>query len=186
MDVVITEMNSRFPEANTELLISMNCLSPRNSFAHFNVDQLVHLSELYPDDFSNTDRCYLPYELQMYMDDIRDKVEFSNIQDIGNLAKLLIASGRDKSFPLVFRLIELVLILPVATASVERVFSAMKFIKNDLRNRMGDEWLNDLMVVYTEREVFKQIDNEPILQRFQKMATRRKQLSRSTNASRNV
>ncbi|XP_042423292.1 zinc finger MYM-type protein 1-like [Zingiber officinale] len=38
---------------------------------------------------------------------------------------------------------ELALVLPVATASVERVFSAMKTVKTDLRNRMGDEWMND-------------------------------------------
>ncbi|XP_060182121.1 uncharacterized protein LOC132611761 [Lycium barbarum] len=32
------------------------------------------------------------------------------------------------------------LLLLVATATVERAFSAMKFIKNDLRNRMDDEF----------------------------------------------
>ena len=40
---------------------------------------------------------------------------------------------------MVYRLVELALLLPVATASVERVFSAMKAVKTDLRNRMGDE-----------------------------------------------
>ncbi|XP_042467455.1 uncharacterized protein LOC122050630 [Zingiber officinale] len=38
---------------------------------------------------------------------------------------------------------ELALVLPVATASVEQVFSAMKIVKTDLHNRMGDEWMND-------------------------------------------
>jgi hypothetical protein len=38
-------------------------------------------------------------------------------------------------FPLVYRIIELALILPVATASIERAFSAMNIIKTDLRNR---------------------------------------------------
>ena len=35
--------------------------------------------------------------------------------------------------------IELTLILPVATVSVERIFSAMKIIKTDLRNKVSDE-----------------------------------------------
>ncbi|XP_042450598.1 zinc finger MYM-type protein 1-like [Zingiber officinale] len=50
-------------------------------------------------------------------------------------------------FPLVYHMIELALVLPVATTSVERVFSAMKTMKTDLRNRMGDEWMNDSLVV---------------------------------------
>ena len=43
------------------------------------------------------------------------------------------------SYPLVYRLIELTLILPVATTTVERIFSAMSIVKTDLRNKMGDE-----------------------------------------------
>ena len=80
-----------------------------------------------------------------------------------------------------YRLIELTLILLVATASVERVISSMKLIKTDLRNRMGDEWMNDIMVVNIEKAIFKKIENETILRRFQDMATRRKQLSSSVS-----
>ena len=77
-----------------------------------------------------------------------------------------------RSYPLVYRLIELTLILPVATASVERVFSAMSIIKTDLRNKMGDEWLNDLMICYTEKEIFRSISNEKIMKRFEEMKER--------------
>jgi hypothetical protein len=49
---------------------------------------------------------------------------------------------------LIYRLIELALILPVATTSVERAFSAMNIIKTELRNKTGDEWLNHRMVRY--------------------------------------
>ncbi|XP_042415049.1 uncharacterized protein LOC122004191 [Zingiber officinale] len=55
----------------------------------------------------------------------------------------LVETEKHLVFPLVYRMIELALVLPVATASVERVFSAMKTVKTDLRNRMGDEWMND-------------------------------------------
>ncbi|XP_042051473.1 zinc finger MYM-type protein 1-like [Salvia splendens] len=85
--------------------------------------------ELYPDDL----------KLKTYINDMVDKVEFFNIEDLGNLVKILVSTARDKAFPLVYHLIELTLILPVAIASVERVFSSMKIIKTDLRNRMRDE-----------------------------------------------
>lgn len=67
----------------------------------------------------------------------------------------MVQTGKNRNYHLVYRLIELSLILPVATASVERVFSAMSLIKTDLRNKMGDEWLNDLMICYTEKQILE-------------------------------
>ena len=43
----------------------------------------------------------------------------------------------------------------------------MKYIKNELRNRMGDRWMNDYLIVYIEKYVICSIDNETIMQRFQ-------------------
>ncbi|CAN1152269.1 hypothetical protein LINPERHAP2_LOCUS18645, partial [Linum perenne] len=42
--------------------------------------------------------------------------------------------------------------------SVERSFSSMKYIKNELRNRMNDEWLNDSMVTYIEQDLCASLD----------------------------
>ena len=86
-------------------------------------------------------------------------------------------------FPLVYKLIELALILPVSTASVERAFSAMKIIKSKLRNKLKNEWFNDLMICYTEREIFRQLDSGVIAQRFQDMRKRRRHLPRKPRAN---
>jgi hypothetical protein len=43
-------------------------------------------------------------------------------------------------------LLKLTLLLPVATANVERVFSAMRLVKKKLRNSIGDELLNHFLV----------------------------------------
>jgi hypothetical protein len=48
-----------------------------------------------------------------------------------------------------------------------------------LRNKMSDGWLNDLMVVYIEREIFKGIDLESIKKTFQKKKDRNMQLPKS-------
>ena len=64
----------------------------------------------------------------------------------------------------------------MATTSVERAFSAMKIVKNRLRNRMGDSLMNDCLITYIEKDVFEMVDNEAIIQRFQNMKTRRGQL----------
>jgi hypothetical protein len=96
--------------------------------------------------------------------------------DIGSLAVKMVETEKHMVFPLVYKLIELSLILPVSTASVERAFSAMKIIKNKLRNRILDEWFNHLMVCYTERELFKALDNFTITRRFQSIKTRKMSL----------
>ena len=72
-------------------------------------------------------------------------------------------------FPLVYMLIKLALISPVAIATVKRDFSAMNLIKSILRNAMGNAWLNDCLVTYIERDIFETISNEAIMQRFQDM-----------------
>jgi hypothetical protein len=59
---------------------------------------------------------------------------------------------------------------------VERVFSVMHVVNNRLQNRMGDKWMNDSLVVYIEKNIFDEIDNEVIMKRFQNIKTRKKQL----------
>jgi hypothetical protein len=59
---------------------------------------------------------------------------------------------------------------------VERAFSAMKIIKTELSNKMGDEWLNHRMVCYIERDVFASIPDDDILQYFQELKFRLKKL----------
>ena len=176
-------MNHRFSEASTNFLDCIACLDPNNGFSNFDMDKLAHLADLYPLDFISTGRTFLSQELQSFLSDMRIDGRFFNVEDLGSLAKKMKETMKDRVFLLVYCLVELALLLPVVTVSVERVFSAMKAVKTDLRNRMGDEWLNDNLVVYIEKEIFDSIDNELILNRFQNMDSRRNQLSRSTKHS---
>ena len=52
----------------------------------------------------------------------------------------------------------------------------MKIVKNRLRSQMSDQWINDSLIVYIEKDIFHSIDNKAIMQRFQNMKTRRNQL----------
>lgn len=72
---------------------------------------------------------------------------------------------------------KLTLILSVATATVEIMFSAIKIVKYGLHNRMSDDnWMNDNLIVYVEKNIFITVDNEVIVQMFQNMKTRKEQL----------
>ena len=63
-------------------------------------------------------------------------------------------------YSLVYSLVTLTLILLVTTATVEIVFLTMNIIKNRLRNQIRDQWMNDCLVTYIEKDIFKTIKRE--------------------------
>ena len=89
---------------------------------------------------------------------------------------MLVETKKNLRYDVVYKLLKLVLILPVATASVERVFSSMNYVKNKLRNRMGDQYLNDCLVTFIEREFFLQVKDSDVIKRFQAMKKRKVEL----------
>jgi hypothetical protein len=180
VDSINTEMNHRFNEVSSELLVCFSCLDPRDSFSKFNVDKLVKLAGIYDADFSTDDLSNIKDQLQTFIRHVRRVDEFSSCRDLGSLAVKMVEFDRHTMFPLVYRLIELALLLPVATASVERAFSAMKTIKTDKRNKMDNEWLNYLMICYTEKKIFKELDQDIIMKRFQAIKHRRMNLPRTS------
>jgi hypothetical protein len=173
IDLQLQELAHRFDEVNTELLLCMSCLDPTDSFSAFDKGKLLRFAEFYPSDFSENDLMVLDHQLDNYIWDMRSNDHFSRISGISELAKRLVQFKKHRLYPLVYLLLKLALILPVATATVERVFSAMKIIKTSLRNRLGDELMNDCLVAYIEKDIFNGIDNEDVIQRFQNMKSRR-------------
>jgi hypothetical protein len=178
IDAITSEMDHRFNEVTSELLVCFSSLDPRDSFSKFSVDKLARLCEIYDKDFSYADRAAIKDQLETFILHVRRVEEFSVCQNLASLATTMVQTKRHIVFPLVYRLIQLALILPVATASVERVFSAMKIIKTELRNKISNDWLNDLMVCYIERDIFKALDLGEVKKYFQPKKTRQMQLPR--------
>ena len=178
LDAIITEMDHRFNEVSSEILVCFSCLDPKDSFSKFDVEKIARLTEIYDQDFSTIDRSNIRDQLETFILHMRRVDLFKDCQDFSSLAMKMVEHERHIAFPLVYRLIELALLLPVATASVERAFSAMNIIKTDLRNRMADEWLNDLLLCYIEKEIFRSIDAKEIKNIFQATKNRRIDLPR--------
>jgi ribosomal protein L31E len=84
----------------------------------------------------------------------------------------LVETEKAKIYYLIDRLLRLILTLPVSTATTERSFSAMKIIKNKLRNKMKAGFLADSMSVYIEREIAATISSDTIIDEFKALATR--------------
>jgi hypothetical protein len=182
-DQVIVELNNRFAERSTRLLRCIACLDPKNSFANYDCEKLIELAEIYDVDFSQYERDQLPGQLDNFISDVRADPSLTSCIDLGILATKMVQTDRHTTFPLVYRLIVLALTLPVATATVERIFSCMKFVKTESRNKMGDDWLNHRMVCYVEREIFAAIKDDDILHHFQELKTRKMKLPNLSSSS---
>ncbi|KAL4577916.1 hypothetical protein LXL04_014031 [Taraxacum kok-saghyz] len=75
----------------------------------------------------------------------------------------MVETRKHISYYLVYRLVKLALVLPVATATVERCFSAMKLVKSDLRNRIGDDFLNAALICAIEKKELSKVTNEAVM-----------------------
>ena len=107
---------------------------------------------------------------------MRSSIEFSNLLGIGDLAQKMVETKKHVVHPLVYLLVTLALIFPVVTVTIQREFLAMKIIKNRLRNRMGNQWMTNNLIVYIEKDIFDCIDNDVIMQHFQTRKSRHGQL----------
>ncbi|EOA31908.1 hypothetical protein CARUB_v10015137mg [Capsella rubella] len=163
LDLQLQQFNDRFNEVNIELLVCAASLSPMDAFSEFDLSKLLNSGEFIS----------LEQELYIYIDNVRNDERFSNLENLGDLARMVVETRKHMSYPLVNRLLKLVLILHVATTTVERCFSAMKIVKTHRRNRIGDQFLNDCLVCFIEKDIFKAITNETVITRFQDMKDRR-------------
>nr|KAJ0213753.1 hypothetical protein LSAT_V11C400170500 [Lactuca sativa] len=126
------QLNNRFNEINMSLLVSMASLCPSKSFQALNVEELLKMATFYSNEFPEHDLGALRASLQNYIVDVRGDERFKNLKGIGNLAKMMVETNKHTIYPMVYLLLKLALTFPVATSTVERAFSGMKLIKNNL------------------------------------------------------
>jgi hypothetical protein len=122
IDRQLQELDDRFDEVNTELLICMAAFSPLNSFAAFDKEKLIKLAGFYLNDFTSLELLHLPAQLNLYITDMRNDERFANVRSLAELSIKLVEHDKIERHEVVYKLLKLVLVLPVATASVERVF----------------------------------------------------------------
>jgi len=91
--------------------------------------------------FLTKKKIHLRLQLQHYELDIPNHPKLKSMSSIADLFQGLVETEKSTIYPLVDRLIWLILTLPVSIATTERAFSAMKIVKTRLRNRMEDDFL---------------------------------------------
>ena len=156
-----------------ELFICMLALNPLDSFASYDAQKVMRLAQFYPNDISSVELIRLEFQLETFIDDMRKDDRFKCVEHLGELSTLLVETKKHLVYDLVYLLLKLISILPVATANVERVFSAMALVKNKLRNSMGDALLKHCLVTFIERDMFLKVSEDDIVATFMAMRERR-------------
>ncbi|CAL9019916.1 unnamed protein product [Prunus brigantina] len=174
IDSQLQELNSRFSDQTTELLILGSALDPREVNKSFRIDDICQLvDKFYPQDFEDHEKIGLRRQLQHFESDVVRLPEFKNLSTISDLSQWMVTTRRSMIYPLVYRVLVLVLTLPVSTATAERSFSAMRIVKTRLRNKMEDEFLTDSLIMYIEREIAEKFSIDSIIDDFRDMKEQR-------------
>ena len=81
---------------------------------------------------------FLDNQLETYIYDMQSTEEFLAFREIRLLVEKMVEMKKNFSYPLIYSLVTLALILLVTIVTVKKVFSAINIIKNRLRNQIGE------------------------------------------------
>ena len=90
IDRNIAEMNNRFSETTTRLLICISCLDPRDSFSSFDHDKIIELASIYSADFDPEERQFLSGQLDIYIDVMKRSPVFCGCDSLSSLSIQLV------------------------------------------------------------------------------------------------
>ncbi|GMI88110.1 hypothetical protein like AT1G19260 [Hibiscus trionum] len=128
--------------------------------------------KFYPSDFAEHEMMQLRMQFE-HFDHVRQLSDFKSLETISNLCQWLVKTRKSEIYPLVYRVVTLILTLPVSTVTTERSFSAMNIIKNKLHNKIEDEFLSNCLLIYIEKEIAETFDVDSIISDFCDMKERR-------------
>lgn len=175
IDTQLQELNNKFNEKTTELLVLSSALDPKEMRISMKIDDIDKLvKKFYPQDFAEHEMAQLKMQFEHFSHE-RLHPMFESLSSISDLCEWLVKTRKADIYPLVYRVVTLVLTLPVSTATTERSFSAMSLVKNRLRSKMEDEYLSDCLMLYIEKEIARSISINAIIDDFRDLKERRSQ-----------
>ena len=118
-----------------ELLRLISVLEPQEALNSLRISDLCLLvKKFYPQDFTDYDKQVLEKDLYHYEHNVVQDPEFKKLKSLSKLCQWLVRTKNSEHYKLVYRMMRLVLTLPISIAITERAFSSMKVVKTNLRN----------------------------------------------------
>ena len=161
---LLHDFNERFNNDVIFVLSGASALDPSNNFESFDIKNLLELAKYYSADFTAKELNELEGELRHFRTFVQDNPRY---KDATTFAKLAESVCKDKTFlSQTYKLVCLINVLPITSATAERTFSALKIIKTRLRNKIGDDWLVHCLIIFIEKEIAKGLTTQEIVNRF--------------------
>ena len=164
VDHVVSEYTRRFSN-NSTIYESIQAFDPKNaSFLNFDlIDKFVS-------NFEGKVSGDMRENLKIEVETAKGLLS-TGVTKIFDVYTFL--SRTKHSFQCLLLLLEIVLTIPVTTASNERLFSTLKHVKTCIRTRTETERLSSLILMASEKEFVKNIDLEGLVDKFARMRQRR-------------
>ncbi|CAI6345368.1 unnamed protein product [Macrosiphum euphorbiae] len=172
IDRFLNELNHRFSNPSNEIVLTCNIFSS-SSIDYFNLKSphLVTFIDHYKHFKINYEnlQCEFPSAKNLINHVNIDRDD--GIHDLYSISKIL--NQLPNGFQETLKIINILMTLPVTTASNERFFSSLKLVKTHLRLTMGNERLSDLLVIAVESDVSGKINLDDAVDIFSKIKKRR-------------
>lgn len=167
-DIIIKEATERF-EFCDHLEASM--LLNKEKFIEFNKNFPEREFNITTQIFPQLDYQLLRSELEI----LYSREEMRDCDGAIPLLKLIIYDNIQEFFCETFKLLKIIVTMPMTTVEAERCFSTLKRIKDYLRNTMGEDRLNALAMLSTEKNFIENISNfnDRVIDKFAKQKNRR-------------
>ena len=152
LDGLLTDLNTRFSQLNRGAVQGL-VLLPHN-FCKLDDQKISQVKAAYLDDLPEADTFVPEVALR--------KRKWTAVSVAGELPKELSAvldATNSLQFPNISTILNILTIIPVTTATVERGNSALRFVKTDLRSTMEQEQLNSLMLLYIHKDIALDYDS---------------------------
>lgn len=166
IDRMLAEFDRRFSD-NIDVLRCTSVFNPSCDETFLQYELISTITQHYNKAGINTD------SLQSQLDTAKSLLSSQSSRPKDIFAFRDILSSSPNAFSDVLKLVDIVLTMPVTTASNERMFSTLRRVKNYLRSSCGDERLSDLLVLSCLRKDAKDLDIWHVVENFARMKSRR-------------
>lgn len=172
LDFINLDLKDRFAEDSIKCY-SLNFLVPTNLDAVSDLQKLKTNIEPICDKYYtlfSQNRDTMVMKVLNEVCSIKKSADYEQLKRV-NIAIQAYANCDAKSYPFIKSLLQILLTLPISTATAERSFSTLKRLKTWMRSRMTEDRLTGLALLYVHRDININIEN--VINRFGSLRNRK-------------
>ena len=147
LKTIISNINKRF-EKGYDTVINLENLLLKCAMNESYDEELKTVIDFYVSDFNKDD-----LETQLLNFKAKFRKDFKSEKVVLNdVIEFMRRPGYSELLSEVSKVLKLILVLPATNAQSERLFSKLKIVKTKLRNSMGQDRLNHIMMLYAHKD----------------------------------